>query len=62
MDGTLIDDYPELTYTGGVLISNVFRCNVFTDTAKEDMCVLGYQTNTNEIILLAGSERSSDFF
>lgn len=54
--GGALDDYPEVFEADGELISNVFLMNAFTDTNREDFCVLGYQQTNGEIDLLCASE------
>jgi len=55
-DGNEIQDYPDLTYADGVIISNPVRTSVFTDSGNTDYCVLGYDTGNDEINLLCGSK------
>lgn len=55
-NGVEIDDYPDLTFTQGTIISNPVRANVFDGTSgNRDFCVLGYWTQNDELKLLCGS-------
>ena len=59
--GVELQDYPELTYTQGTIISNPVRAQVFTDTTgNKDFCVLGYWSVNDELKLLCGSPTHSE--
>jgi hypothetical protein len=55
--GAEIDDYPELTFTQGTLISNPIMGNFLSGNvnANKDFCVMGYDTPADQMILLCGS-------
>lgn len=55
-DGTFEDDYPEILRADGIIISNVFKANAFTDTGRDDFCVLGFDEPGNQVDLLCASE------
>ena len=57
--GSLVDDYPEIFYADGEIVSDVILTNAFTDTGKVDFCVLGYERSVEEIDLLCASEKTS---
>lgn len=50
-DGTILGDYPEYTDANGFLMSNPVKMNAFTDTDDTDICVMGFDYNTDELIL-----------
>lgn len=59
-DGDFARTFPN-TYQGdGIIISNIMRANIFPDTDTEDFCVLGFQTDDNELDLLCGSMTTAD--
>jgi len=58
-DGSFIDDYPEVWVADGVIISNVFLANAFTDIG-DDFCVMGYDDEDEEIDLLCANERDAE--
>lgn len=64
---TQLEDYPDTQNQEGVIISNVFRADVFPDTGigcsneeLEDFCVMGYNDNDNIVKALCGSGESSE--
>ena len=58
-EGGALDDYPEIANGEGTILSNVMRANVFTDTANEDFCIMGYQgTALRRLNLLCASEQT----
>jgi len=61
IDGTFLDDYPEVFNADGVLISNVVSGTFFPDSEEgKDFCVLGYIETDNHIDLLCASEQKPD--
>lgn len=57
--GGVIDDYPEIVQADGVMLSNVFVGNFFSDTGSDDFCVLG--SELQDLDLLCASEEASEF-
>jgi len=58
--GAKLDEYPSiLQETDGNIVSNIIRANAFgSGTEYLDFCVMGYDTDDDELYLLCGSERS----
>lgn len=61
-DGTELDHYPEINEVDGILISNMIRANIFTDTQNDDFCVMGYENNDQEIDLICASDQTSELY
>jgi len=55
----LEDTFPTVLDADGIIVSNVIRANIFTDTNEDDFCVMGFQSTTEEIDLLCGSKQTS---
>lgn len=59
--GTLLQDYPDITYSEGTIISNPVRCTVFEGSSGDrDFCVLGFDTPTNQMFLTCGTVVGDD--
>ena len=60
-DGSLIERYPDITYTQGTIISNPVRAQVFGDTSgSRDFCVMGYWSENDELKLLCGGYNTDE--
>lgn len=58
IDGSVIDDYPEVFNADGVILSNVIKGRFFDHNyGEKDFCVLGYLSATDNIDLLCASEQ-----
>lgn len=57
-----IDDFPKVQNGEGQLVSNVFKANVFDDTADVDFCVLGYEETAELLNLICGSQQTTHLF
>ncbi len=55
-DGTKFHEIPDTLQADGVIMSNVMIGNFFPETGNEDVCVLGYDKDNQEIDLLCGTE------
>lgn len=51
----LIDKYPFVFLADGVIVSNLMVNNFIDDTGSNDVCLLGYQTDSEELNLLCAS-------
>ena len=49
--------YPLIEDSEGVLISNIFRANVFFDTGNNEFCVVGFNHDNGETLITCGTER-----
>lgn len=58
-DGSFLDDYPEVTQADGVIISNIFKANAFTNTGLVDFCIAGFKDTTNILDVTCASEQTS---
>jgi len=59
-DGSFNDDYPETQQADGLLVSNVFIANAFSDTGRVDFCVAGYDTTDEILDIMCASEQTGD--
>lgn len=59
-DTHLGDRFPQITEAEGVLISNVFLANAFTDSGTADLCVAGFNDDDVELQILCGSKRTAE--
>lgn len=59
VNGDEIDDYPEINEADGIIISNLFWANAWTDIGA-DFCVMGYEHNDQEIDLLCANRRDAE--
>lgn len=59
-DASAHDDYPEVQQSDGLIISNVFIANTFSDTGRSDFCVAGYDTTDDILDVTCASEQTGD--
>ncbi len=65
-DGTFLDDFPEVADSEGILLSNVFKADIFDDST-EDFCVMGFNGDPfggveDSLSVTCGSKNDPDGF
>lgn len=64
-DGTFLDDFPEVADSEGILLSNVFKADIFDDST-EDFCVMGFNGDPigfdDSLSVTCGSRNDPDGF